>query len=61
MEKPFVIRFSEDGSDASEVKLEDYMVDDVVSYFTRTDTKDHRRKGKKKARKSDEYRDYYYV
>jgi hypothetical protein len=61
MEKPFVIRFSQESSNEQETKLEDYMVDDVVSYFTRRGPGGHGRKAKKKARKSSEYKDYYFV
>lgn len=61
MEKPFVIRFSEENSDAKEEKPEDYMVDDVVSYFTRMEPGSPGRKRRKRSRERSVESDYLYI
>ena len=62
MDKPFVIRYSEEESDKKE-ETQDYMVDQVVSYFTHTDPEGRRKKWKKTKKKAPETEvvDYYYV
>ena len=61
MDKPFVIRTSEeDGSDQKN-EAKDYMVDQVVSYFTHPDPEGHRKKWKKRKVKKTSMVDYYYV
>ncbi|MGA1873932.1 MAG: hypothetical protein ACMUHY_09715 [Thermoplasmatota archaeon] len=61
MDKPFVIRFSEEESETQETS-EDVMVDRVVSYFSHPDAEGHRRWWKKRKRNREiESSDYYYV
>ena len=61
MDKPFVIRYSEEEDNAKKDEAEDYMVDQVVSYFTHTDPEGHRKKWKKQKVKKTQMVDYYYV
>ena len=61
-DEPFVIRHSEEENGNKE-ETKDYMVDQVVSYFTHTDPEGHRKKWKKAKKKAPkpEVVDYYYV
>jgi len=62
MDKPYVIRFSEEESNAQDPPEEQLMVDRVVSYFSRPDPEGHRRKWKKRKKTAkDDNADYYYV
>lgn len=61
MDKPFVIRYSEEEENDKKAKAEDCMVDQVVSYFTHTDPEGHKKKWKKRKVKKTPVVDYYFV
>jgi hypothetical protein len=61
MDKPFVIRTSQEDENSEKNETSDYMVDQVVSYFTHTDPEGHRKKWKKRKVKKTSIVDYYYV
>ena len=62
MDKPFVIRYSEEDENDQKTKIEDYMVDQVVSYFTKPDPEGHRKRwNRRKKVKKTHIVDYYYV
>ncbi|MGA1820358.1 MAG: hypothetical protein ACMUHU_05045 [Thermoplasmatota archaeon] len=62
MDKPYVIRFSEEETNAQETPEEQVMVDRVVSYFSRPDPEGHKRWWKKRKKTvEDDKADYYYV
>jgi hypothetical protein len=62
MDKPVVIRYSEEETDPKD-EVKDQMVNQVVSYFTHTDPEGHTKKWKKskKAMVRTDEAHYYYV
>lgn len=61
MDKPFVIRTSEEDGDDNKNEAKSYMVDQIVSYFTHPDPEGHRKKWKKRKVKKTPMVDYYYI
>ena len=62
MDKPYVIRFSEEETNDQEFPEEQVMVDRVVSYFSHPDPEGHSRWLKKRKKTvEDDKVDYYYV
>ena len=62
MDKPFVIRYSQEEENDQKEEAKNYMVDQVISYFTHPDPEGHRKKWKKKKKTvKTPVVDYYYV
>lgn len=61
MDKPFVIRTSNEDENSKNSETDGYMVDRVISYFTHPDPEGHRKKWKKRKVKKTTMVDYYYI